>query len=469
MLSWYNVVNNKYEAVSNNEREKGANKFKIQYATPKSDLPTWLTFDDAANDPLYYRAEMGGLNKMNKEMQTMLKNKSSNLIISSSLLLLICVGCESGENQVEQVKAIEPIEPNPITASPKLIEEVRSKGWLDLFTPCNHGSLFKSDYENCIRVEAALLPPLEPSKRDHFGQYYDPKKYYECRSGVKRNNMKCTKYALRRDEADPVWPYPDVPPPKYPEAPKDSGYREGMKSEEYFNHLCKTEAGTFIYKTVEDVEGVYQVRPRKLASDTMNKDRYVMEDPYGYTLGEAERPGFSFVGINYQRYHFFESPIYEPWKRMWKGKSGKGLMRQKTLTLRHYHPSFIEEPDEGTNYIRYSGNQDQSTFRTMIKEYDTQIKSRYGYTWRGIERPHDREHGIAGGETIVLDLQTNEILAIWRGFIRSGDKNSKQVWWLRGQVCPKKHGDSYEIYKFINKILKPKQFDVNEKEIRNEQ
>ena len=38
--------------------------------------------------------------------------------------------------------------------------------------------------------------------------------------------------------------------------PEDSGYKPGMTSEQYFDHLCKTEAGEFIYKTVENVEGI---------------------------------------------------------------------------------------------------------------------------------------------------------------------------------------------------------------------
>ena len=32
--------------------------------------------------------------------------------------------------------------------------------------------------------------------------------------------------------------------------PEDSVYKPGMTSQEYFDHLCKTEAGEFIYKTV---------------------------------------------------------------------------------------------------------------------------------------------------------------------------------------------------------------------------
>lgn len=50
--------------------------------------------------------------------------------------------------------------------------------------------------------------------------------------------------------------------------PADSGYKPGMTPQEYFDHLCKTEAGEFIYKTVENVEGLYMMRPRK-KSDTL--------------------------------------------------------------------------------------------------------------------------------------------------------------------------------------------------------
>ena len=39
--------------------------------------------------------------------------------------------------------------------------------------------------------------------------------------------------------------------------PKDSGYKSGMTPQEYFDHLCRTEAGEFIYKTVENVEGLH--------------------------------------------------------------------------------------------------------------------------------------------------------------------------------------------------------------------
>ena len=98
----------------------------------------------------------------------------------------------------------------------------------------------------------------------------------------------------------------------------------------------------------------------------------------------------------------------------------------------------------------------------MIEEEVKVLSSRYGVTWRGINRPHDRELGIAGGEMIVLDLQGNEVLAVRRGFIRSGGvKNLTGIWWLTGHVCPKYEGKAFSkdgnfAYWFISKTLKPK-------------
>ncbi len=70
--------------------------------------------------------------------------------------------------------------------------------------------------------------------------------------------------------------------------PEDSGYKPSMTPEQYFDHLCKTEAGEFIFKTVENVEGLYMMRPRKYATDYELEHLYAMEDPYGYVLSDFE-------------------------------------------------------------------------------------------------------------------------------------------------------------------------------------
>ena len=215
--------------------------------------------------------------------------------------------------------------------------------------------------------------------------------------------------------------------------PVDSGYKPGMTSEQYFDHLCKTEAGEFIYKTVENVEGLYMMRPREHATDYMQEHLYAMEDPYGYTDWEARDPQTIFVDPPWRTYSYLEAPF----------------------------PPSISAKSPDAHYRRYSGYVQNKS--PMVEDHVPDLKSRYGYTWRGISRPHDRELGIAGGELIVLDLQTKDVLGVRRGFIHSGGarNNLTGIWWLSAQVCPtlrsdrrsQKDGDF--TYWFVSKILKP--------------
>jgi hypothetical protein len=267
----------------------------------------------------------------------------------------------------------------------------------------------------------------------------------------------------RQQVAAAVFPYPQVPAPKWPEAPAESGYRPGITGKEYFEHLCKTEAGEFIYKSVENVEGIYQMRPREPVTDEMLMDRYFLEDPYGpvygheFTMGSAAlkvgtiQDGFvnprytDFVKIGYDlykpdhNYKFLEKPI------------PPGLQTEDRATyLRYTRPNTDAMIFEKGQYLypRHHGPQ-------LIEERVKDLKSRYGFTWRGIERPHDRELGIAGGELIVLDLQTNELLGVRRGFLLAAKvlDSPSGVFWLRSQSCPSNlYGADT---KFLHAVLKP--------------
>ena len=103
--------------------------------------------------------------------------------------------------------------------------------------------------------------------------------------------------------------------------PEDSGYKPGMTSQEYFDHLCRTEAGEFIYKTVENVEGLYMMRPRKEATDWDLEHLYALEDPYGHTNGETN--DFEFLFVEPNRYQFVEMPLMRERKPSWTGPSWK--------------------------------------------------------------------------------------------------------------------------------------------------
>lgn len=240
--------------------------------------------------------------------------------------------------------------------------------------------------------------------------------------------------------------------------PEDSGYRPGMTSQEYFDHLCKTEAGEVIYKTVENVEGLYMMRPREQANDYMQEHLYAMEDPYGHMDAEAQDPEFFFVGP--LRYKFLEHSLAPSKKPSW----GRSFLDD----------SYFVAPSNLAHHERYLGSNGRDPI-TMIKEYDSARKARYGYTWRGIVRPHDREMGIAGGELIVLDLETREVLGVRRGYIRTGSvlNNLTGVWWLTGQACPHyqyRGGRSRDFdfaYWFIGKVVKPINYEMSFKELTN--
>lgn len=195
--------------------------------------------------------------------------------------------------------------------------------------------------------------------------------------------------------------------------PADSGYRPGMTPVEYFEHLCKNEAGEFIFKTVDNVEGIRLLRPREPADDYVFQDLYTMEDPYGHMQEEAEDPGSEFVSPI--KYSYFETPLRQA---------------KRSPAYREFnHPSLYTDPLPGQTVERYFGDTSKGR-RYLQLEYDTVPRSRYGITWRGVKRPNDREMGIAGGELIVLDLETNEVLGVRRGYAHYRGS------WEITRVCP---------------------------------
>ncbi len=239
--------------------------------------------------------------------------------------------------------------------------------------------------------------------------------------------------------------------------PADSGYKPGMTTKEYFEHLCKNEAGEFIFKTVENVEGIMQMRSRIDATDYEMMHLYALEDPYS---------------------------VYESMSEDYVNPRYMDAVRTKDVTKRAYRvyrpdqnykflekpiPVFLQNPADSAKYLRYTRpNTDKLTFESgqylypgdqqppLIEARVKEPKSRYGFTWRGITRPHDREMGVVGGEVIVLDLQTNEVLAVRRGYAASGGKTLETVagiWWLSAAKCPAGLPGAEHV--FIHKVLKP--------------
>jgi hypothetical protein len=329
--------------------------------------------------------------------------------------------------------------------------------------PCNAVFAGRADYAACLRVFLSEQPPLDAARREHFGERYDPAKYYACRIGKAKNVTGCEALLLRRRESVERWPHHEGKPVpiQWPPAPRESVYRPGMGPLEYWRALCKAEAGEFIARSVPDVTTIYQIRPRAKESEYAYRDRYVMEDPYGYIESESGTldnvPGI-FVGPGWTSanspgsYRRFETPTLEddipPTRR------------------KYFHESLFQPIPLGRPYQRFSGA-DRTTRQGLQLQYIALPESRYGWTWRGIRRPHDREVGVAAGGLAVVDLKTGEILGLRRGFILGALEAGKPVNWFHGNVCPEYHlmpgiGQVRQRNKdfdfslwFINKVLVP--------------
>ncbi|MGE0383663.1 MAG: hypothetical protein AB7Q97_02980 [Gammaproteobacteria bacterium] len=211
---------------------------------------------------------------------------------------------------------------------------------------------------------------------------------------------------------------------KLPDEPKPDGfYKRGFlglgrtSGEAYFRHLCETEAGEFIYRKVSGVEGIYQMRPRRRATVEELRDRYRMEDPYGYTLGEAVSAPEIYVNPPWANYRYLVSPV---------SPSRFPSVRMESV------PETTNDRGELWRYARSIENTRFSATRVEKSH------ARYAYIWRGIRRAYDRENRIAGGEVLVVDAETNEVLGVRRGFARAGISGLRPglLDWERATVCP---------------------------------
>lgn len=172
-----------------------------------------------------------------------------------------------------------------------------------------------------------------------------------------------------------------------------------------------------------------------------------MEDPYGHTTDESYLVQDTYVQPATGRYQFLEMPL----------ANSSGSSEQ----YRRYYRDENAHPDR--KYQTVINGQGVFVPCIVAEATVSDLKSRYGYTWRGINRPHDRQLGIAGGELIVLDLKRNEVLVVRRGYMRTGfvRNNLTGVWWMTGSSCPNRGTNL--TFKFIQEVLKPLPSDVKEK------
>jgi len=219
---------------------------------------------------------------------------------------------------------------------------------------------------------------------------------------------------------------------------------------QYFNHLCSTESGEWIFEKINKVEGFYQARPRLLNDE----DRY-LKDPYGPEAPWIERHfgpvtsqlmnvGLDYIEPPHSPYRYFEQPVYG---ELWQREAG------------------ISSP-----YVRIEGlPRDSSTEQGVARKLRSKHPmaadgivrptAKYAITWRGVRRERDREYHIAAGELLVYERETGKVIAVRRTFEATGSRSL----WLLGPTCMQTPDDvrKFALRAFVLRVLDPDRRSVS--------
>ena len=185
-------------------------------------------------------------------------------------------------------------------------------------------------------------------------------------------------------------------------------------SRQYWKHLCDTEAGQFIFKTVEGVDGLAYMRRSPVTDESAaDEDPWLYEAP-AVEITEAGAPTRAIAG----RY------IDAPW----------------ATYARVEMPDLIGRRWERVSMTARGPLPIKESRRESVWDFEQieQPSERFALTWRGVNRVRDREHRIAASEIIVFDRKSGEVLAVVRDFALGAEtrKFKYRVAWRNLRKCP---------------------------------
>jgi hypothetical protein len=202
-------------------------------------------------------------------------------------------------------------------------------------------------------------------------------------------------------------------------------YRQGMTPRQYFEAICAANARESILRIIENVDGIVDLRPRNPSITSARQHLTAFEDPATFEL--------------------------------WQFRTGINLTTEDLYR-------FLEMPFRGET-LRISGDRKRGPLDRNRETIDA-FSGEYGFVWRGMPNQRQIENGIAGGEFIVLNVKTREILGVkrtyrfrWIGIYPSEQRVSRTGIDL-GQLCPvdaerDKKRRYQDITDFLVAVLKP--------------
>ena len=211
--------------------------------------------------------------------------------------------------------------------------------------------------------------------------------------------------------------------------------RRYAKAKALFDERCKT-AGEKIYRTVEDVEGIFlkNIRPAVVASSS----QYDSDDQYGHNVGGEKYIAYYLIGSSdsISRYRFVEAI-------------------NNGVKLRYSTPLSAEISRE-----YWSSGGGEVTIDTIPIQA---LSAQYSVEWKDVSTKEDRDQWIAGGRIQIKDMATGEVLGERTGYLWETGFGStageRAPWaWARyyANSCPslKLHNRT-----FVEKVLKPSKGD----------
>jgi hypothetical protein len=209
------------------------------------------------------------------------------------------------------------------------------------------------------------------------------------------------------------------------------------------------------------VDGFYLIRPRYYQGDQIRRELFANEAPY-------EETGLLHLGVNSfsylsKTYRYIEFPDVKSHPAEYIPPSDEDLPSMR------FH--FRDQPGSGPYWhYRWDDEVDRNDRFANPRYYRQRVsvpQSRYGITWRAIERTgFDRDLGVAGMEVLVVDLLSGEVNAVRRGFSRAlmgrptpFHGHTGNIWG-RDLQCPGKSGpgrpgSAATFREFLTRVLRP--------------
>jgi hypothetical protein len=214
------------------------------------------------------------------------------------------------------------------------------------------------------------------------------------------------------------------------------GSRTLQQQEAHFQMLCKT-AGDRVTQRSEGIDGVYLMKIRPAVRNF--GDQFTPDDVYAYDAG-----GIGYINTFLR---VTEGATLDPqlaqrsnggyaWVEATDPVDNK-LYRYR-LVIKKTVPQLSAAQGEQSDLARQRDVLALVTERLPIDK----PTARYGVTWADISTREDREHWVAGGAVHVVNLQTQQVIAERKGYMRDhgmGDRSGidRRPWmYAHYDACP---------------------------------